>query len=165
MRHKIGNRSINKREEIFRPCIHRYKHLLGYLNTFDITIPDIQTYEEQTQSGHTRSGRRWRDMKNNWLSKLLNKTIYLWHLFLTKYFMIQTEIFDSKLNERNRETLCTCWIKELFLNIIELFKCQAKYTLINTYNRITKQDCYYANFSLKGMCFGFAFNIYFSKVD
>ena len=30
--------TINKREEIFRRCVHRYKHFLGYLETENVSI-------------------------------------------------------------------------------------------------------------------------------
>ena len=66
MSHNIGQRLINKRDEILRPCIHRFKHLLGNMNTLNIELPKIpEIPERQDIEGFTRSGRRWRNKEND----------------------------------------------------------------------------------------------------
>ena len=69
--HIIGTKLINKIEEILRPCIHRFKHLLGNLDTHNTVIPEIPSIPDipsipgnQKREGFTRSGRRWRNLEN-----------------------------------------------------------------------------------------------------
>ena len=62
-----GAKCINKRWEIFRPCLHKNRYLLGTLdirgNALFLT-PPLQDFERRIQcelaSGQTRSGRIWR---------------------------------------------------------------------------------------------------------
>ena len=46
--------------------IHRFKHLLGNMNTLNIEMPKIpEIPERQDIEGFTRSGRRWRNKEND----------------------------------------------------------------------------------------------------
>ena len=80
----LGSKLINKREELFRKCLHRYKHCLGSVNTLrnnteeqaenqDTNIPSDQQQDHNFDStrgperpilhGSTRSGRQFRDLE------------------------------------------------------------------------------------------------------
>ena len=65
-----GSKSLNRRNELYRNCVHRHKHLLGTINT-RLKPPDagnVMIYPHITQSqgqrrewGQTRSGKQWRN--------------------------------------------------------------------------------------------------------
>ena len=80
----LGSKLINKREELFRKCLHRYKHCLGSVNTLrntteeqaenqDTNIPSDQQQDHNFDStrgperpilhGSTRSDRQFRDLE------------------------------------------------------------------------------------------------------
>ena len=69
--YKVGRRLINKREELFTGCIHRYRHQLGVIDTNNISINEINNFannmtpEENITSGSLRSGRLWRNYEND----------------------------------------------------------------------------------------------------
>ena len=70
--HRLGRRLINKKEELFRGCLHRYRFQLGMVqtsgNSINFNVPlNLQT-EQNGPSGVTRSGRRWRDHENDCFS-------------------------------------------------------------------------------------------------
>ena len=60
-----GSKSLNRRWEVFRKCIHRGNHMLGSINTLHKAQNDdtdrrrLETFMEMP-SGQTRSGRSWR---------------------------------------------------------------------------------------------------------
>ena len=68
---ELGSKCLNRRQEIFRNCIHKYKHLLGSINTRhkDETIShfkilDFSQYGQDNEviaEGVTRSGKNYRD--------------------------------------------------------------------------------------------------------
>ena len=75
---KFGSKVINKRGELFRKCLHRFKHCLENIDSFenmniqqeDLTIPNSQedhNFDSNTSShvpalsGSTRSGRKFRN--------------------------------------------------------------------------------------------------------
>ena len=61
-----GSKSLNRRWEVFRKCIHRGNHLLGSINTRN-RIENENTSRRRIEnimdrpSGQTRSGRNWRE--------------------------------------------------------------------------------------------------------
>ena len=66
-----GSDCLNRRSEMYRNCVHRYKHLLGSINTKkkegyhgNDKVAEVnrlsQEIIDETASGHTRSGRQWR---------------------------------------------------------------------------------------------------------
>ena len=63
-----GSNCLNRRSEMYRNCVHRYKHLLGSINTKkkegyhgNDEVAEVnrisQEIMDETASGQTRSGR------------------------------------------------------------------------------------------------------------
>ena len=61
---KYGAKALNRRQELFRNCIHKNKHLLGSINTRhkgQIFMPRYNNIDNiEIPSGSTRSGKNWR---------------------------------------------------------------------------------------------------------
>ena len=68
----LGARCLNRREELFRNCVHRYRHLLGTINTrkkdwqphsLQAFLQRLHSLEEDMERafGSTRSGNIFRD--------------------------------------------------------------------------------------------------------
>ena len=66
-----GSKCLNRRGELFRNCVHRYKHLLGSINTkkkdednIYYEVPEYSQISQQNNidrgAGKTRSGKQWR---------------------------------------------------------------------------------------------------------
>ena len=69
-----GSKCLNRRGELFRNCVHKYKQLLGSINTRKKDenlilhkVPQYYQYSQYSQEinndksdGVTRSGRQWR---------------------------------------------------------------------------------------------------------
>ena len=65
---KSGRKSINKREEIFRGCLHRFRHQLGNIDIrnvqMDLSSPVNLSVKENIESGSLRSGKQWKIFEN-----------------------------------------------------------------------------------------------------
>ena len=65
---KSGRKAINRREEIFRGCLHRFRHQLGNIDTrnvkMDLRSPVSLLVEENIESGSLRSGKQWKIFEN-----------------------------------------------------------------------------------------------------